>query len=130
MRASRVAIVESASKRHSKWSESLSNDTVGLKLAERPVRGRVQLLADLASSLMREAQSLARDEAFTAESTRFTTLNIEAGVDFYDEVRRFETGLIKLALEHAEGNQSRAAKLLGIRATTLNTKIKILKIEY
>jgi len=29
-----------------------------------------------------------------------------------------------------EGNQARAAKLLGLRATTLNSKIKLFNIEY
>lgn len=51
-------------------------------------------------------------------------LNIALGVTFYDEVKKFEIDLIKRALEQTGGHQSRAAKLLGLNATTLNSKIK------
>jgi DNA-binding protein Fis len=46
-------------------------------------------------------------------------------VDFYDLVRRFESNLIRRALNHSEGVQSRAARLLNIKPTTLNNKIKV-----
>jgi DNA-binding NtrC family response regulator len=39
-------------------------------------------------------------------------------------VRRFEIDLIRRALEQTGGHQSRAARLLGMNATTLNSKIK------
>lgn len=52
------------------------------------------------------------------------------GVSFYDEVARFEVSLIKQALEHTGGHQSRAAKLLGLNATTLNSKIKTYNIRF
>jgi DNA-binding NtrC family response regulator len=51
-------------------------------------------------------------------------INISRGVNFYDEVRRFETDLIRRALDQTSGHQSRAARLLGLNATTLNSKIK------
>ncbi len=41
-----------------------------------------------------------------------------------DEVRRFEIELIQRALTRARGRQVFAAKLLGVKATTLNAKIK------
>ena len=52
------------------------------------------------------------------------TSEIRSGIDFYDEVRRFEINLIQRALEHTYGNQTLAARLLGINVTTLNSKIK------
>ena len=52
------------------------------------------------------------------------TLTIESGFDFYDEVSRFEIDLIKRALLQTGGHQVRAAKLLNLRVTTLNSKIK------
>ena len=79
---------------------------------------------------MREAQVLARDKAFADESAKLQSVDLAKGIDFYNEVQRFETALIKLALEQAEGNQARAARLLGLRATTLNSKIKLYTIEY
>lgn len=51
-------------------------------------------------------------------------IDISRGVNFYDEVRRFEVDLIRRALDQTGGHQSRAARLLGLNATTLNSKIK------
>ncbi|MEZ5427427.1 MAG: sigma-54 dependent transcriptional regulator [Pyrinomonadaceae bacterium] len=51
-------------------------------------------------------------------------IDIARGVNFYDEVRRFEVDLIRRALDQTGGHQSRAARLLGLNATTLNSKIK------
>ena len=47
-----------------------------------------------------------------------------SGVDFFEEVKRFETRLIGRALELTGGNQARAARMLGLGTTTLNYKIK------
>ncbi|HET6671700.1 MAG TPA: sigma-54 dependent transcriptional regulator [Pyrinomonadaceae bacterium] len=55
--------------------------------------------------------------------------DIGRGVDFYDEVRRFEIDLIRRALDQTGGHQSRAARLLGMNATTLNSKIKTYNIN-
>ncbi|MCS6806544.1 MAG: sigma-54 dependent transcriptional regulator [Acidobacteriota bacterium] len=51
-------------------------------------------------------------------------VEIADGFSFYDEVARFEISLIRQALEITGGNQSRAARLLGLNTTTLNNKIK------
>jgi two-component system response regulator AtoC len=51
-------------------------------------------------------------------------VELSRGVNFYDEVRRFEIDLIRRALDQTAGHQSRAARLLGLNATTLNSKIK------
>ena len=48
----------------------------------------------------------------------------DRAMNFYDEVRRFEIKLIRWALEQTHGKQVDAARLLGIKNTTLNTKIK------
>jgi DNA-binding NtrC family response regulator len=55
--------------------------------------------------------------------------DIGRGINFYDEVRRFEIDLIRRALEQTSGHQSRAARLLGMNATTLNSKIKTYNID-
>lgn len=51
-------------------------------------------------------------------------LDIARGVNFYDEVKKYEIDLIRRALDQTGGHQSRAARLLGLNATTLNSKIK------
>ncbi len=110
-------------------SLSQMSEPVRLKLAERPARDRIQRVVELADALLEEAETLARDKDFTEEATRLKPLDILVGIDFYEEVQRFETHLIKMALTETGGNQSRAAKLLGIKATTLNSKIKLFNIE-
>jgi two-component system response regulator PilR (NtrC family) len=50
------------------------------------------------------------------------------GVRFYDAVGRFERQLIEGALRRTGGVQKHAAELLGLKATTLNEKIKRLGI--
>jgi DNA-binding protein Fis len=132
MAANRAALAEKLERGGNMETTDAANKPVGLRLAPagEPANGRVRRLVDLASSLMREAQVLARDKAFVDESANLQSLDLAQGIDFYNEVQRFETALIKLALEHSEGNQARAARLLGLRATTLNSKIKLYEIEY
>jgi DNA-binding NtrC family response regulator len=67
--------------------------------------------------------NLAREMIQDGEGTS-EDIDISRGVNFYDEVRRFETDLIRRALDQTGGHQSRAARLLGLNATTLNSKIK------
>ena len=114
-----------------KESDSLrpSNGQTLLKLAERPDHDRIQRVVDLADALLSEAETLARDKAFTDEANKLRPLDILGGIDFYDEVQRFETHLIQMALTETGGNQARAARLLGIKATTLNSKIKLFSIQ-
>ncbi|MGH9854861.1 MAG: sigma-54-dependent transcriptional regulator [Blastocatellia bacterium] len=72
-------------------------------------------------------QSLSGGAAEVAESA--AVLDIARGISFYDEVSRFEIELIRRALELTGGHQSRAAKLLGMNNTTLNSKIKVYNIK-
>lgn len=58
------------------------------------------------------------------------TLLLGDGIDLFQEVKRFEINLIKLALTQTRGHQARAARLLNINPTTLNSKIKLHGIEY
>jgi DNA-binding NtrC family response regulator len=46
------------------------------------------------------------------------------GIDFYDEIQRYEIELIKTALNKCGGNQTQAARLLHMKSTTLNAKMK------
>ena len=56
-------------------------------------------------------------------------IDVSKGISFYDEVNRFQIELIKRALEITGGHQSRAAKLLGMNTTTLNSKIRYYNIR-
>jgi DNA-binding protein Fis len=101
-----------------------------MKTTQRQPANRVQQLRELADKLLKETETLARDKAFEEESSRLRSLDLAEGIDFYDEVQRFETGLIRLALDQTRGHQARAARLLRIKPTTLNSKIKLYGIEY
>jgi DNA-binding NtrC family response regulator len=59
-----------------------------------------------------------------------TTAFDGAGVDFYEEVTRFEIQLIHDALMAAAGQQQRAAELLKLKPTTLNNLIKKYRIPW
>lgn len=60
----------------------------------------------------------------------FRPPDVRHGICFYDEVRRFEIDLIRNALKVTAGSQTRAAKLLHLNPTTLNTKIKAYNIDW
>jgi transcriptional regulator with GAF, ATPase, and Fis domain len=45
-------------------------------------------------------------------------------ISLRDEVQRFEANLIRSALAHTGGRQRRAARLLGMNVSTLNSRIK------
>jgi DNA-binding NtrC family response regulator len=75
-----------------------------------------------------------RDPNLAMEMIRATEgtsadIDISRGVNFYDEVKKFEIDLIRRALEQTGGHQSRAARLLGLNATTLNSKIKTYNLD-
>jgi transcriptional regulator with GAF, ATPase, and Fis domain len=129
MNVDQAALMETDDLTRSGVASQLPERTVRLKLADRPDRDRIQRVVDLADALLNEAETLARDKAFTEEATRLKPLDILSGINFYDEVQRFETHLIKMALAETGGNQAKAARLLGIKATTLNSKIKLFKID-
>jgi len=52
----------------------------------------------------------------------------DGGMSFYEKVSRFEAVLIKAALRHTGGSQTKAARLLGLKPTTLHTKINLYDI--
>lgn len=75
---------------------------------------RTHVLKDLALALLNEVQTLSDNQP----------LHDNEAIDFYDEVRRFEIELITRALKRTGGHQMRAARLLNVKVTTLNSKIK------
>ena len=72
----------------------------------------------LAQSIVREIQSLETEDG----------ANPPDALDLQAEVHRFEAELIRSALVRTEGRQRRAARLLGMKVTTLNAKIRRYKI--
>jgi DNA-binding NtrC family response regulator len=56
-------------------------------------------------------------------------IELDEPVNLVEKVRDYETKIIKAALIQTGGNQRRAARLLSIKTSTLNTKIKHLGID-
>lgn len=54
---------------------------------------------------------------------------VDRGILFAEAVSEFEKRFIKRVLDRAEGNQSRAAQLLGIHRNTLSRKIGQYKLD-
>ena len=86
---------------------------------------------ELVDSLCRQASALSEElEDLRWIGLPAESLSVEAGLDFYDEVRRFEIFMIEKALKLSGGSQKRAAALLRLKQTTLSTKIKIYQIDW
>src|SRR5258708_39287278 len=78
------------------------------------LRSRLDDLRAMARSLLTELDSLGRPVELEPDGK----LNLD------DELKRYEIGLIRAALDKTGGSQTRAARMLGVKVTTLNTKIK------
>lgn len=74
----------------------------------------IEVLKKLALGLLKEVEAL--------EKAR--PPDVTGNISLYDEVRRFEVSIIRSALLRTGGHQGRAARLLGVKLSTLNTKIK------
>jgi len=82
--------------------------------SEPNVDARLNTLRETVLQLLDEVESLAISRP----------VDIKHGARFSDEVRQFEVSLIRTALGRTSGSQTRAARLLGLKPTTLNAKIK------
>jgi DNA-binding NtrC family response regulator len=78
----------------------------------------LESLREAALMLLREVETLASQQGAEADQK----------LGLHEEVQRYESELIRNALMRTRGNQRRAAKLLGVKVTTLNCKIKRLGI--
>lgn len=86
---------------------------------------QVQQFVTLARELAIEVETLQEE----LSTNGFVDLNKE-GIDFYREVERYEIELITSALEQCAGNQAQAARLLHMKSTTLNSKMKHLGLAH
>ena len=93
---------------------ALSTRTRALPRLREPLHNRLDDLRAMARSLLTELESLRLP----------VELEPGGGLNLDDELKRYEIGLIRAALDKADGSQTRAARMLGVKVTTLNTKIK------
>ena len=84
------------------------------RLNEKNMDDRISTLRQTVLQLLQEVESL----------TVAAPVGLKAGARLDEEVKQFEMNLIRTALGRTAGSQTRAAKLLGLKLTTLNAKIK------
>lgn len=89
-----------------------------------PLNNRVEALRVLATVLLREVESLEKSVP-GADS-----LLAKRDFSLAEEIERYEQDMIRCALIKAHGKQRLAAKILGIKFTTLNSKIKKYNINW
>lgn len=85
---------------------------------------RVESLRSVAILLLKEVESL--QETAARETAGFA----EEGFSLAEQLERYEKDMIRRALIRAKGRQNRAARLLGMKITTLNAKIKKYAIDW
>ena len=98
-------------------NQSASSQSAGTASVEDV---RVASLKVLALTLLHQIESL---------ETQLAT-GTTPELNLHTEVHHFEAALIRNALVKTGGRQRRAARLLGVKVTTLNTKIKRHKINF
>jgi DNA-binding NtrC family response regulator len=101
----------------------LKYPTIANSDTDSALEQRVQQLTLLAKALASEIEALQRELSDDRSRDRQIDFDNDS-IDFYDEVERYEIELIKTALDKCSGNQSRAARLLRLKSTTLNAKMK------
>jgi DNA-binding NtrC family response regulator len=90
---------------------------------ESELERHVQQLFMLAKALVSEIETLRAELSNDREGGRQIYFDSN-GIDFYNEVERYEIELIRSALSYCHGNQTSAARLLHMKSTTLNAKMK------
>ena len=107
-----------------KWgTEGLSSPRgaqTSILLREAALDSRLEALRVVALNLLNEVESLQRAQP----------PHPDRKLRLQDEVQQFEIDLIRTTLDRTNGNQTRAARLLGVKLTTLNTKIKRHRISF
>jgi len=84
-----------------------------LSVRDEPFNAHLESLRELVGSLLNELDSLGRLMPRSANP-----------VHLREAVQTFEMDLISAALVRTRGNQAQAARLLGVKHTTLNAKVK------
>lgn len=85
---------------------------------------QLEALKSLTLLLVREINSLEE-----TQSDLENEINQEKPISLFNELQRFEANMIRCALIRAMGNQTKAARLLGMKLTTLNMKLRRHKID-
>ena len=95
------------------WETNGNSATREAPLKSELARHNLDNLREAALTVLKELESLTNNQP-----------EPERRLGLQEEVQRYEIELIRSALQRTRGNQRRAAKLLRVKVTTLNCKIK------
>lgn len=101
----------------------LENSNQSFERKQNPAANRIEALKTLTKLLLHEVELLEEISPFK------NFQNPDGTISLTDKVQRYEASLICNALLSANGNQRRAAKILGMKTTTLHAKIKRYEID-
>lgn len=99
--------------------DRLTNDAVRAALGP-DIDIKVASVKDLAAELVTQVDDM--NELLKAG--RPDEIDLRKGIVIREELLRYEVRMITLALRITSNHQARAARILGVNATTLNSKIK------
>jgi DNA-binding NtrC family response regulator len=118
-------LADAAARRLGRGEIQLSPDALRT-LAEYRWEGNVDELAAAVESMVATLQPRQLDASLIPAHIRQATLSSipESGIDLPQVIQDFEHSLIRSALRQTGENQTRAARLLGLRVQTLNMKIR------
>src|SRR2546430_15541090 len=85
----------------------------------------LDVIKEMVLALLGEVESLAEIQ----EPAPGSAVSRDGEGDFYEMVKEYEKFLIRRALLKARGNQARAARMLRLKPTTLNNKIKTYNLD-
>lgn len=106
-------------------SESSEGDDSAALDGRTPSSIKIEALKELTLALLKEVESLKNVQSEGGGNGNGGKRHLS----LYEEVRRFETEMIRWALARTAGHQRRAARLLGVKVTTLHAKIKRYHID-
>jgi hypothetical protein len=110
-------------------ANELSVDELQPEIAELVEALKRELLNNVARTLLFAGtrRGAARPQPYPVERNLF---DANQSINLYEELREYEINLIRWALRQSGGKQKIAARLLGIKPTTLNNKIKHYNIAW
>ena len=112
-------------------ANELSADELQPEIAELVEALKRELLNNIARTLLFAGTSPRREatkpQPYPVERKLF---GVNQSINLYEELRQYEINLIRWALRQSRGRQKTAARLLGIKPTTLNNKIKQYNIAW
>lgn len=99
-------------------------------LSQHLPNDQLETLRTLVTMLLREVDVLENSTPISGSASKAVNRKHEENFCLQELVQRYEADLIRRALIQAQGRQRKAARLLGVKVSTLNAKIKRYEINW